>query len=115
MCGAAIISFSDLIGRNGTTGEEYFGYWSLASAEIGAIYGGFFGFFLGPLAYVFLVRSIPFKKALVPATLGTLLGGFIGAITGGPPIAVLTGAGGFFVALSLVRYRNPLRTARTIK
>jgi len=99
VCGAVILSFGDLIGRSGDTGYEYVGYWSVATVWLGFLYGGFFGAFVGPLAYPFLVRRIGFQKALLPAFAGTILGGFVGAIAG-PPLAVLTGICGFFVALA---------------
>jgi len=40
ICGAAILSFGALIGRSGTTGEEYFGYWNIAFVWLGVMYGG---------------------------------------------------------------------------
>lgn len=99
VCGAVILSFADLIGRSGDTGYEYVGYWSIETVWLGFLYGGFFGAFVGPLAYPFLVRRIGFQKALLPAFAGTILGGFVGAMVT-PPLAVLTGIGGFFGALA---------------
>ena len=102
MCGAAILVFGAFIGRSGTTGTEYFGYWNLAIIPIGLFYGGFFGAIVGPLAYPFLVRKIGVQRSILPAFLGTLFGGFAGAIVG-PPLAVLTGICGFFLALLWTR------------
>jgi hypothetical protein len=31
LCGAAILAFGDFIGRSGSTGTEYFGYWNIDS------------------------------------------------------------------------------------
>jgi len=104
-CGAVILSFGDLIGRSGDTGYEYVGYWSVATVWLGLLYGGFFGAFVGPLAYPFLVRKIGFQKAILPAFLGTIVGGFAGAVAG-PPLAVLTGICGFFLALFWTRIRR---------
>ena len=98
ICGAAILVFGAFIGRSGTTGTEYFGYWDPATVPIGLFYGGLLGAILGPLAYAFLVRKIGFQKAILPAFLGTIVGGFVGAVAG-PPFAVLTGICGFFLAL----------------
>jgi hypothetical protein len=104
ICGAAILVFAEFIGRSGTTGTEYFGYWDPAIIPIGLFYGGLFGAIVGPLAYPFLVRKIGFQKSILPAFLGTIVGGFSGAVAG-PPFAVLTGICGFFLALFWTRVR----------
>jgi hypothetical protein len=104
VCGAAILVFGAFIGRSGTTGTEYFGYWNTAIIPIGLFYGGLFGAMAGPLAFPFLVRKIGFKRAVLPAFLGTVVGGFAGAVAG-PPFAVLTGICGFFLALLWTRVR----------
>jgi hypothetical protein len=98
VCGAAILSFGALIGRSGSTGTQYVGYWGIELVWLGFLYGGIVGALVTPIAYITLVKKIGFQKAFVPATIGTLLGGFIGAIIG-PPFAVLTGVGGFFCAI----------------
>lgn len=98
ICGAAILSLNVLLGRSGTTGE-HFGDWNWAVAVLGLWYGGFFGAFATPLAYVFLVRKIGFQRALWPAIVGTLIGGFAGAILGPAPVAVVTGIVGFFIGV----------------
>lgn len=102
ICGAAILVFGGLIGRSGTTGTEYFGYWNVDVIWLGLLYGGFFGAFVGPIAYPFWVRKIGFQKSISPAFLGTIVGGFVGAVAG-PPVAVLTGICGFFLALVWTR------------
>jgi hypothetical protein len=99
LCGAAILSFGDLIGRSGSTGSEYVGYWSTASVWLGFLYGGLLGTLVTPIAYVTMVRKIGFRKAFLPASSGTLLGGFVGAIVS-PPGAVLAGVAGFFLAIN---------------
>jgi len=88
LCGAVILSFGDLIGRSGDTGSEYVGYWTA-----------------GPIAYALVVRRIGFQKAIFPAFVGTIGGGFVGAIAG-PPLAAITGILGFFAALAWVRIKN---------
>jgi hypothetical protein len=97
-CGAAILVFGALIGRSGTTGTEYIGYWNTSLVWLGLLYGGFFGAFVGPIAYALVVRKIGFQKALWPAFVGTLVGGLAGAVAG-PPVAALTGISGFFVGV----------------
>jgi hypothetical protein len=104
ICGTAILIFGGLIGRSSTTGTEYFGYWSADLIWLGVVYGGIFGAFIGPIAYPFLVRKIGFQKSILPAFLGTIGGGFAGAVAA-PPIAVLTGICGFFLALIWARMK----------
>jgi hypothetical protein len=108
LCGAAILVFGAFIGRSGTTGTEHFGYWDIAIVPIGLLYGGLFGAFVGPLAYALVVRMIGFQKAVIPAFLGTIIGGFAGAVAG-PPFAVLTGIGGFFTALFWTKAKLSVR------
>jgi len=103
ICGAAILSFGALIGRSGTTGEEYFGYWNIAFVWLGVMYGGPLGAFVAAVAYATLVRTIGIRRAIIPATLGTLAGGFVGSLLG-PPVAVVNGVMGFFIALIRARY-----------
>lgn len=65
ICGTVILGFGGLIGRSGTTGTEYFGYWSADFIWLGVVYGGIFGAFVGPIAYPFLVRKIKIHPARV--------------------------------------------------
>jgi len=105
LCGAAtILVFGGLIGRSGTIGTEYFGYWNVDVIWLGLLYGGFFGAFVGPIAYALWVRKIGFQKSILPAFLGTVVGGFVGAVVG-PPVAVLTGICGFFLSLVWTRMK----------
>lgn len=105
LCGAAILVFGALIGRSGTTGTEYVGYWDIALVWLGLLYGGFFGAPVGLIAYPVAVRKIGFQKAVLPCFVGTLIGGCAGALAA-PPLAVLTGIGGFFVALALAKRKH---------
>lgn len=98
ICGAAILAFGDFIGRSGTTGTEYLGFWDPAAIPVGLFYGGLFGSIMGPLAYALVVREVGFRKAVLPALLGTIAGGFLGAMAA-PPLAVVTGIWGFFAAV----------------
>jgi hypothetical protein len=109
LCGAAILSFGALIGRSGSTGTEYVGYWVIDLVWLGFLYGGLLGAFVTPIAYVILVKKIGFQKALIPATIGTLLGGFVGAIVG-PPFAVVTGVAGFFGAITWAVQKHRIQT-----
>ena len=106
VCGAAILSFGDLIGHSGDTGTGYIGYWNVASVWLGFIYGGSLGVVVTPIAYLAFVRKIGFRKAFLPATIGTLLGGFVGAIVG-PPFAVMTGVAGLFGAIIWAVQKTP--------
>jgi hypothetical protein len=102
LCGAAILVFGALAGRSGTTGTEYIGYWDIGLVWLGLLYGGFIGAPVGLIAYPMAVRKIGFQKALLPAFVGTLAGGFAGALAA-PPLAVVTGIGGFFIALVMTK------------
>jgi hypothetical protein len=104
VCGVAILSFGALIGRSGSTGSEYVGYWEIGLVWLGLLYGGVFGAFAGFLAYPLVARKIGLKKALLPAFTGTIIGGFMGAVAA-PPLAVLTGICGFFIALFWIRIK----------
>jgi uncharacterized membrane protein len=103
LCGAAILSFIDLAGRSGTTGEEYVGYWSIGDVWVGFMYGAPLGAIVAPLVYATLVRTIGFRRAIFPATLGTLAGGIGGGLVH-PLLSQITGVAGFFIALVMVRY-----------
>ena len=103
ICGAVILSLCGLSGRSGTTGCEYFGYWSVGLAGVGAMYGGPLGAIMGPLAYVIIIRKTGFKQAIVPATIGTIAGGFAGSLVI-PGLGVPTGIAGFFIALFIVKH-----------
>ena len=100
VCGAAILSFGALIGRSGTTGTEYVGYWSVDLVWLGLLYGGLFGVLVTPIAYLLQVRKVGITRVFWQATLGTLVGGFLGAIAG-PPQALVAGIGGFIVGVCL--------------
>jgi len=104
-CGAAILAFGALIGRSGTTGTEHFGYWNIALVGLGLLYGGLLGAFVGPISYALVVYKIGFQRVLRPAFVGTLAGGFAGAIAG-PPLAVVTGILGFFVGVFWARFKT---------
>lgn len=47
ICGAVILSFGALLGRSGTTGTEYVGYWDVGLVWVGFLYGGLFGMICG--------------------------------------------------------------------
>ena len=108
ICGAAILSFGDLIGRTGSTGD-HIGNWSVGDLGVGAMYGAPLGAIVALIAYPILVRTIGIRRAIVPATVGTLAGGFAGCVMMGAPFAVPTGVIGFFAALVWTRTRIPTR------
>ena len=103
ICGAAILSLCGLSGRSRTTGAEYLGYWDIGLVLVGAMYGGPLGAIMGPLAYATVVRTTGFKRVIVPATIGTIGGGFIGSLVT-PGLGVPAGLAGFFIALVMIRY-----------
>jgi len=102
LCGAVILSLIDLLGRSRTTGEEYLGHWSIGSAEVGFMYGAPLGAIVAPVAYVALVNAIGFRRAIIPATVGTIAGGVAGGVVH-PLNAPMAGVAGFFIALLVVR------------
>lgn len=104
-CGAIILVFGGLIGRSGSTGEEYVGYFDWAEVWLGFLYGGLLGAIVTPIAYAACVRKIGFAKAWIPAIAGTVAGGLVGALAG-PPLAVMTGVIGFFGALAWTATRR---------
>jgi hypothetical protein len=104
VCGAAILSFGDLIGRTGSTGD-HIGNWSVGDLGVGAMYGAPLGAIVALVAYPILVRKIGIRRAILPATVGTLAGGFAGCVIMGAPFGVPTGIIGFFAALVWTRTR----------
>jgi len=109
VCGAIILSICGLLGRSHTTGANYVGYWTYGLLLIGAMYGGPMGLFMGPLGYFTAVRIIGFKRAILPASIGTLIGGIAGALIE-PILGVISGTAGFFVALLIARFRHGAAT-----
>lgn len=110
ICGAVILSFGALLGRSGTTGTEYVGYWDVGLVWVGFLYGGLFGMIVGPIGYATYVRKMGFQIAILPASIGTVVGGCIGAVAA-PPVAVITGVLGFFLALVSTKSAIARRTA----
>jgi hypothetical protein len=93
-----------LAGRVGTTGENYLGFWHWGLLFVGSMYGGPVGAVMGPVAYATTVRTIGFKRATVPAMIGTIIGGVAGSLIV-PLLGLLTGVMGFFVSLLIARLR----------
>jgi hypothetical protein len=106
VCGAVILSLCGLAGRLQTTGAEYLGYWSPGVLLVGAMYGGPFGAIAGPVAYLLIVRTTGLKKTIVPAAIGTIACGFAGSLYT-PMLGLPAGILGFFVAVLIVRFRQP--------
>ena len=91
ICGAVILSFGALIGRSGSTGTEYFGYWDASLIWLGLLYGGASSAFSWHLLLTcFSCANSAYRRPFRPALIGTLTGGLAGAIAG-PPLAVVTG------------------------
>ena len=110
LCGFPIVLFGDYLGRSGTTGTEYLGYWDPESAWfLARTYGSLIGALLLPAAYVYLLSSIPIARWLQlvgPAAFGTIAGGCLGALVG-PPLAVLFGCLGFWLSCQWAIRRLP--------
>jgi hypothetical protein len=115
VCGAAILSLCGLAGRSQTSGAEYLGYWSIGEAMVGAMYGGPLGLILGPVGYLTVVRSVGFRSAILPAVVGTILGGFAGSLFT-PGFGVPAGIIGFFLGLIAAKVirSNGSRAADTV-
>lgn len=101
VCGYIILSFGMLIGRSGTTGSEYPGYWTPAVWFDALIYGGLIGAIMLPLAYVTVLQKAEPTKSWVLIVLGTILGGAVGALIS-PPLAVVVGVISFFIICHLI-------------
>lgn len=98
VCGSIIFSFASLIGHSGTTGSEYVGAWDWGDIGLGIMYSGFFGILMGPLGYIIFLRNIGLKKAIFPASIGTIFGGGFGAFNH-ILAALFYGCLGFFLSL----------------
>ncbi len=101
-CGIIILSFNSLIGKSGTTGSVYFGAWNWGILGLGLMYGSFFGILIAPFGYLILLRNIGIGKGILPGTIGTILGGCLGAFRG-PFEALCFGCFGFFLSLAILR------------
>lgn len=97
MCGTVIFSFASLTGNTGDTGS-YVGAWDWGVLGLGIMYGGFFGILMGPLGYIIFLRNIGIKKAILPAAIGTIVGGCFGALNH-IAAALFYGCLGFFLSL----------------
>jgi hypothetical protein len=98
VCGSVILSFASLIRHSGITRSEYVGAWELADIGLGIIYGGFFGMLMGPLGYIIFLHNIGLRKAILPASIGTIVGGCFGAFNH-ILAALFYGCLGFFLSL----------------
>lgn len=98
IAGFIILSFGFYIGKSGSTGNEYIGFWDpeyalwLAS-WIGAPIGGIS--FL--VAYYAMLRGISWGRILIATLSGTVLGGGIGAFNN-LWVAAMLGVAGFWTA-----------------
>jgi hypothetical protein len=97
-CGSLILSFGYFIGR-GDAQTNTLGTFYVPGFILGALYGGLFGTFVVPIAYVLVLRRIGFSRPLVSAFVGTMVGGFLGAIVM-PPLAMLMGTLGFSLGVA---------------
>ena len=77
------------------------GSWEPAILGLALIYGAPVGVLMMLIAYATHLHKTGFRASIIPATLGTIGGGLIGALAA-PPLAVITGCAGFFLALQYV-------------
>jgi hypothetical protein len=112
LCGIAIAVFASLIGHT-MRYDARVGHLDIGLISVSFAVGMVLGAFAGPIVYLTLCRKVGIGKAFLPAILGTLLGGFVGALWN-PLVAVLTGIAGFAVALSWAAYQDSAsrRTSR---
>jgi hypothetical protein len=104
LCGIAIATFASLIGHTARY-DARVGHLDLGLISVSFAVGMVLGAFISPIAYLTLCRKVGMGKALLPAIVGTLLGGFVGDLWD-PLVAVLTGIAGFVVALSWTAYKD---------
>jgi hypothetical protein len=115
VCGFVIFSFASLVGHSGTTGSEYVGAWDWGDIGLGIMYGGFFGLLMGPLGYIIFLRQIGLRKAILPATAGTIVGGCLGALNH-IAAALFYGCIGFFLSLFALWFISRIKgRLKTIK
>jgi len=107
LCAFVILSFGALVGRSGTTGCEYIGYWDSAYWGISCIYGGAFGFIGLPIAFLISMRDFS-TCALIAESWKiagtTILAGCIAAFAG-PPFAALIAIAAFFTASAYTKHK----------
>lgn len=113
LCGAVILTFSSLIGSYPGTESEYVGPWWYFLA-LGATFGGYVGIVVAPIGYLIFIRRVGLKKAIFPASIGTLVGGGIGAFST-PERALLAGVLGFFLILGGLWLSSLLERRRSLK
>ena len=110
LCGFPIVLFGDYLGRSGTTGTDYLGYWNPESAWfLARTYGSLVGALVLPAAYIHLLSGVPLTRwpqLVAPAAVGTIAGGSVGALVG-PPLAVLFGCFGFWLSCRWAIRRLP--------
>ena len=104
LCGIAIAVFASLIGHT-MRYDARVGHLDIGLISVSFAVGMVLGAFVSPIAYLTLCRKVGMGKALLPAIIGTLLGGFVGALWN-PLVAVLTGIAGFVFALNWTAYKD---------
>jgi hypothetical protein len=90
LCGAVIllISTHELV-------------WNNTALHWGLLYGALIGGIGVPVAHLFLLRKVGLRRAFIPALVGSLVGGMLGAIAD-PFWAMVLGIAGFSTTVVLV-------------
>ncbi len=94
LCGIILLFANQVIWLNSTSG----GVWDWGFLGLGILYGSFFGILMAPLGYIIFLRQIGVRKAVLPASMGTIFGGSIGAYFN-LVAALIFGCLGFFLCL----------------
>ena len=81
-CASVILSFGALIGKSGSTGEEYVGFWSPWLMLLGVMYGAPIGAICLSVMYVLFLADIEvniLQEQIWKIALATIIGGCIGS------------------------------------
>lgn len=98
LCGTIILTFGGYIGRSGSTGLEYVGYWNPGYASWVASWTGLpIGAIFFCIAYCVMLRNVNWLKILLITGCATVFSGCIGAFVS-PILAVWTGCVGFYTS-----------------
>jgi hypothetical protein len=102
LAGFIILAIGGLLGKSGTTGTEYVGYWAPHQYwMLARMFGAPLGAIAATIANLFLLEHAPFIRANLYATVGLLCGGLIGALIN-PPTALFGGVAGYAVTCSWI-------------
>jgi hypothetical protein len=107
LLGFMILVAGAYMGRSGSTGLEYIGYWNpefhwFIASRLGLTGGAL----LFPIGYYVYLKSSPLRQVLLYTSCGTLAGGLVGTLVS-PVASMLLAVVGFFLACRWVQSREP--------